>query len=67
MDLYGDFLVKLTQVLAKGPKSENDVAMLLGLEKAQAKVWLRRAAESGSVGKLKKPVRYGLPKQQYLL
>jgi hypothetical protein len=32
----------------------------LGIEKAQAKVWLKRASEAGTVEKLKKPVRYSL-------
>ena len=67
MDLFGDFLAKLTQVLVVGPKTEADVAMLLRIEKAQAKVWLKKAVESGSVGKLKNPVRYGLVRQQNLL
>jgi hypothetical protein len=53
--------------LADGPKSDADVTTLLCLEKAQAKVWLKRAVESGSVGKLKNPVRYGLAIQQSLL
>lgn len=65
-DMYGDFFAKLPQVFADGPKSEEDVGMLLCLEKAQVKVWLRRATEAGSVVKLKKPTRYELHKQQSL-
>ncbi len=58
LDMYADFLVKLDLALAAGPLSEEEVAQRLGLEKAQAKAWLRKAAESGRVEKQMKPIRY---------
>ena len=60
LDMYGDFVSKLAQILTDGPRSENELAELLCLEKGQAKAWLNRAAEAGSVEKMKKPVRYAL-------
>lgn len=66
LDMYGDFLVKLALVLAGGPISEDDVAELLCIEKAQAKAWLKKATEAGCVEKLKKPVRYALRLQPSL-
>jgi len=59
-DMYGDFTIKLTQVLEHGPLNEDEVAAALCLEKGQSKAWLKRAMESGLVEKLKKPVRYSL-------
>ena len=66
LDMYRDFLAKLTQALADTPRSEEELAMLLCIEKAQAKAWLKRATEAGSVEKLKKPVRYALCQQASL-
>ena len=40
------------------PMTEQDVAELLDVSKAQAKSWLVRLVKSGSLEKLKKPVRY---------
>lgn len=67
LDMYGDFLTKLSLVLQDGPLSEEDVAERLVLEKGQTKVWLKRAVESGQVEKLKKPVRYAQGRQPSLL
>jgi len=67
LDMYADFLMKLFQALRAGPLTEDDVATHLGLEKGQAKAWLRKAAESGLVEKLKKPVRYAHSLQTSLL
>jgi predicted Rossmann fold nucleotide-binding protein DprA/Smf involved in DNA uptake len=67
LDMYGDFLIKLSLVLQDGPLSEEDVAERLVLEKGQAKVWLKKSVESGQVEKLKKPVRYAQGRQTSLL
>jgi predicted Rossmann fold nucleotide-binding protein DprA/Smf involved in DNA uptake len=67
LDMYGDFLTKLALALASGPLSEEEVAERLVLEKGQAKVWLKRAAEMGRVEKLKKPVRFAQGRQSSLL
>jgi predicted Rossmann fold nucleotide-binding protein DprA/Smf involved in DNA uptake len=40
------------------PKSETEVAGLLGVSKSQAKEWLIRLAKDGSLEKTAKPVRY---------
>ena len=67
LDMYADFMAKLTHALADGPLGEDEVAAALRLEKGQAKVWLKKAAESGRVEKLKRPVRYSLSLQSSLL
>lgn len=66
LDMYQDFLAKLPQALAKGPLAEEEVAGHLGLEKAQVKVWLRKAVDSGRAERLTKPVRYSLRMQSSL-
>jgi predicted Rossmann fold nucleotide-binding protein DprA/Smf involved in DNA uptake len=65
-DLYHDFLAKALRLLAKGDLTEEELANSLNLEKAQAKAWLKRAAESGDLEKQKKPVRYGTRQQASL-
>ena len=67
LDMYEDFVSKLNVVLLEAPLTEEQIAERLGLEKGQAKVWLKKAAESGSVEKLKKPVRFILGQQASLL
>lgn len=64
LDMYSDFMAKLRTLLAEAPLTEDDIASQLGLEKAQAKAWLKRASEAGFVEKLKKPVRYSLVTKQ---
>ncbi len=66
LDMYQDFLAKLPRALAKGPLAEEEVAGHLGLEKAQVKVWLRKAVDSGRAERLTKPVRYSLRMQSSL-
>ena len=66
LDMYADFLSKLTLVLTDGPRSEDEVAELLCIEKSQTKAWLKRATEIGSIEKLKKPLRYALRQQPSL-
>ncbi len=63
MDMYFDFRARLVKLLRGGALSEDDIAALLCIEKGQAKVWLKRASETGAVDKLKKPVRYALGRQ----
>lgn len=67
LDMYEDFLRKLSPALRSGPLSEDEVAERLALEKGQTKVWLKRAVESGWVEKLRKPVRYARGHQPSLL
>lgn len=67
LDMYADFQMKLALALIAGPLSEEDVAERLGLEKGQAKAWLKKAVELGQVEKLKKPVRYAQGLQASLL
>jgi predicted Rossmann fold nucleotide-binding protein DprA/Smf involved in DNA uptake len=67
LDMYEDFLRKLSLALQGGTLSEDEVAERLVLEKGQAKVWLKRAVEAGQVEKLKKPVRYAHGRQPSLL
>jgi DNA processing protein len=51
-------------LLGEAPLPEDDIASRLGLEKVQAKAWLKRASEAGTVEKLKKPVRFSLVAKQ---
>lgn len=66
LDMFADFASRLPTVFARGPLTEEDLAAALHLEKGQAKVWLKRACETGAVEKLKKPVRYTLGRQATL-
>lgn len=66
LDMFADFASRLPTVFASGPLTEEDLAAALHLEKGQAKVWLKRACETGVVEKLKKPVRYALGRQSTL-
>lgn len=67
LDMYTDFLAKLALALMAGPLTEEEVSQRLGLEKGQAKVWLKKSVESGRLEKLKKPVRYAQALQGSLL
>ena len=65
-DMYTDFVAKLPGLLGAKPLSEDEVAVSLGLEKSQAKAWLKRAMDAGMVQKTKKPVRFALSRQATL-
>jgi predicted Rossmann fold nucleotide-binding protein DprA/Smf involved in DNA uptake len=67
LDMYEDFVTKLSRALHNGPMSEEEIAERLVLEKGQAKAWLKKAVEAGHVEKLKKPVRYAQGRQPSLL
>lgn len=67
LDMFGDFLSKLEFALAGEPLAEEQVSDQLGIEKGQAKVWLKKAVASGRVEKLKRPVRYANGSQASLL
>ena len=66
LDMFAAFIEKLSHFLAEGPRSEEEVASELRIEKAQAKAWLKRATVAEQVEKLTKPVRYALRKQHSL-
>jgi predicted Rossmann fold nucleotide-binding protein DprA/Smf involved in DNA uptake len=63
LDMFNDFLTHLRPLLKAGSLTDDEVAASLGLEKSQAKAWLKRACEGGAVAKLKKPVRYSVSHQ----
>ena len=65
--MYTDFLTKLALALIASPLTEEEVSQRLGLEKGQAKVWLKKSVESGRLENLKKPVRYAQALQGSLL
>lgn len=67
LDMYEDFLVKASRAVAAGPLTEEEVAERLGLEKGQAKAWLKKAVDAGNLEKLKRPVRYGTGVQGSLI
>ena len=66
LDMFLAFVSRLPSLFAQGTLSEADIAERLGLEKSQAKAWLKRACDEGTVQKLSKPVRYGLGGQRAL-
>lgn len=67
LDMYQDFLAKVSLALASAPLTEDQLATCLGLEKSQAKAWLARAWGEQRVEKLKKPVRYSIGIQSSLI
>ena len=67
LGLYDYFLVKLTLAVSSGPLTEDEVTGRFGLERSQAKIWLKRAVESGCIEKRAKPVRYAQCLQASLL
>ena len=66
LDMYSDFSAKLASLLNGGALSEEEISTALGIEKSQAKAWLKRAGEARLVEKLKKPVRYAIGGQSSL-
>lgn len=67
-DFFGLFLTKLRQIFAEESFNDEEISLQMGLEKTQAKAWLKMAIEVEQVRKLKgKPVRYGLERQATLL
>lgn len=67
LDMYQDFLAKVSTALASATLTDDQIATCLGLEKSQAKAWLARALAEHRVEKLKRPVRYSLGMQSSLL
>ena len=63
LDMLPDFMGKLSLLLVNGPLEDEKIAAALLIEKTQVKAWLKRATEEQKLEKLKKPVRYALPKQ----
>ena len=57
-DFYRLFLDWMGDVTAADPIGADDIAGRLGLKKAQAAAWLKRAIDEKRVRKLAKPVRY---------
>ncbi|TVR62040.1 MAG: DNA-processing protein DprA [Candidatus Competibacteraceae bacterium] len=57
---------EVLQQLLKVPMKETEVAAELEVSNAQAKAWLRRLAEEGSLENLGKPVRYVVRSQESL-
>lgn len=66
LDMFVDFSAKLASLLREGALSEEEIAARLCIEKGQTKVWLKRAGDAGLVEKQKRPVRYGLGRQNSL-
>lgn len=66
LDMLPVFLERLSAVLGSTSKTEDEIRLALGLEKAQVKAWLAVAVSDGRVKKLKQPVAYALPKQKSL-
>ncbi|MGH7813464.1 MAG: DNA-processing protein DprA [Candidatus Binataceae bacterium] len=55
---YDLFLHRLELSAEKAPISADELLRDLGIEKAQLRLWLKRAVEEGCAMKLRKPVRY---------
>ena len=60
VDMYENFLVRLTNFLRVCECSEIEIADALILEKSQLKVWLKRALDDKTVKKMNNPVRYAI-------
>lgn len=63
-------MVVVTSILVaelKEPKTDQEVAELLNVSKAQAKAWLAELAKIGKLEKVSKPVRYRTPGASYRL
>ena len=67
LDMYSDFLSKLERALLARTLSEQQISERLGLERGQAKAWLKKAVELGQVEKIKRPARYARGIQASLL
>ena len=67
LDMFDDFITKLSSALQTGPLSEEEISQRLGLEKGQAKAWLKKADQACLVERLNKPVRYARRRQPSLL
>jgi predicted Rossmann fold nucleotide-binding protein DprA/Smf involved in DNA uptake len=65
LDLYGEFVRRLVVIVRDKPLSQKDIGKSLGLEPAQAKVWLKRAVDDGAVEAKGKTKRYA-PSQRRL-
>ncbi len=64
LDLYGEFLRRLVAIVREQPVSQKDIAKSLGLEAAQAKAWLKRAVQDGTVEQKGKTKKYALPQRR---
>ena len=58
-NLYVVFLTELESFTAATPRTEAEIVEHFGLERAQARAWLKRALSDGRIGKSGKPARYG--------
>ncbi len=58
LSLYAPFLDRLKRLTAEKPATAEQLALALGIQKAQLGEWLSRAVDEGRVKKLSRPVRY---------
>ncbi len=58
-NLYAVFLTELESFAAVAPRTEAEIVEHFGLERAQARAWLKRAQGDGRIGKSSRPARYG--------
>lgn len=58
-NLYAVFLTELESFAAAAPRTEAEIVDHFGLERAQARAWLKRAQGDGRIGKSGSPARYG--------
>lgn len=66
LDLFPEFLQRLRQALESDERTEDELAELMLLEKAQLKSWLKRAVSCREVVRQARPVRYRLSPQASL-
>lgn len=57
-DFYSLFLVRLLNITAAKPRTADDIALHLDLERSQTNAWLKQGVSDGKIKKLSKPVRY---------
>ncbi len=58
LDFYDLFLMKAESLCSDAPKATDELAEILGLNKTQLNVWLKRAVSEEKLKKLARPVRY---------
>jgi len=55
---YELFVVKVTELCAKEPRTTDEMVEALAINKTQMNAWLNQAVENGELKKLARPVRY---------
>ncbi len=66
LDLYEEFLKRLTVLLGRTAMSQKEIAEAFGLEAAQAKAWLRKALDTRAIEARGKPRKYAVAQRRLI-